>query len=343
MKNRPRLLAATCAVLVGLAQPGGAQTGCFATSSVECDEVPVMTTRGSDILDATGQPFVARGINLQYGDFPRLAATALPLVHDVGANIVRLQLRRATAARQIDEALTTLSRDPVVVMLALWEEDLTGGTEPSDLTRDVRKRWLGKWLPVLLDPKYADRLMLNIVNEWGSDADSYEVYLQTYETIITQFRDAGLRHPIVIDAGNWGSDPSFFLDGRAAHLVAADPLENVIFSLHAYHERYNTPEKIDAIITDMESLGVPWMWGEFGSSSFEPTPGGAIDHLHLMARSAEHDIGWIAWSWYGNGGRDAVLDITTYYDRIDMTPHGMDVIQGTHGLAATAVPANFAE
>lgn len=343
MRYQNLLLAASCAVTVAFAQSGAAQVSCATTTEGECSAPPVMTTRGTDILDASGQPFVARGINLQYGDFPRLAATSLPLMHDVGANIVRLQLRRATAAAQIDEALATLSEDPVVVMLALWEEELTGGSEPDDLLRDVRKRWVGKWLPVLLDPKYADRLMLNIVNEWGTEAADYEIYLQTYETIIAQFRDAGLRHPIVIDAGNWGSDPSFFLDGRAARLLAADPLENVIFSLHAYHERYNSAEKIDAIMDAMDALEVPWMWGEFGSSNFEPSPGGAIDHLHLMARSAEREIGWIAWSWYGNGGKDAVLDMTSYYDRIDLTPHGVDVINGTHGLAATAAPANFSQ
>lgn len=340
MLDRKRLRAAACAALIAHAQAGFAQSDCAAAT---CTNAPVMTTRGTDILDATGQPFIARGINLQYGDFPRLAATSLPLMHDVGANIVRLQLRRATAAAQIDAALATLSEDPVVVMLALWEEELTGGSDPDDLLRDVRKRWIGKWLPVLQDSNYADRLMLNIVNEWGTDAEDYDVYLRTYETIITQFRDAGLRHPIVIDAGNWGSDPSFFLDGRAARLLAADPLENVIFSLHAYHERYNAPDKIDAIIAAMQALEVPWMWGEFGSSAFEPSPGGNIDHLHLMARSDELGIGWIAWSWYGNGGKDAVLDMTTYYDRVDLTPHGLDVVEGTHGLAATAISAQFVQ
>ncbi len=306
-----------------------------------CFNQQVMFTRGNSIFDASQAPFIARGVNLQYGDQPRDAAAALPLMDDIGANIVRLQLRRNTSAREARRAIDALINQGHVVMAFFWETDTTGGTDFDVLKNDVERLWLDRWRDVLLDPAYTDKLMINIVNEWGDEANNFEDYLQAYERLIPMFREAGFWHPLVIDAPNFGQNIGAFQNGGAQRLQAADALNNMIFSLHAYNFRFNTADELNQAFDDLATENIPWLWGEFGDREFE-APENDIDHLLLMNRSQSDGIGWIAWSWHGNGSQAIRLDMSTQHGAIRLTRRGDDIINGTDGLLATSMPANSA-
>lgn len=303
-----------------------------------CPAPRTMFTRGPDIRLVSGDPFIARGINLQYGDDPETKAPALRVMSEVGANIVRLQLRRDTSADELEAALVALSRQPVITMVMFWEEDTTGGTDTNVLLRDVEELWLTRWMPVLRDPRFADRLMINVVNEWGEDDNDYEPFLSTYETIIARFREERFRMPIVIDAPHYGQYKDAFLHGRAERLLAADRLDNLVFSLHAYNASFDTTEEVDAAFAAYIAAGFPWLWGEFGGTRFEAETDLAIDHHHLLERAQEEGIGWIAWSWKGNGPQAAVLDMSRDYGAISLTTRGEEIVNGPYGLKATSVP-----
>jgi hypothetical protein len=52
-------------------------------------------------------------------------------------------------------------------------------------------------------------------------------------------------------------------------------------------------------------------------------------------------FGWLAHSWFGNTGEEAVLNISNAEDMVNLTPRGEEVVNGPAGIMETSVPANF--
>ncbi|MFT4076680.1 MAG: cellulase family glycosylhydrolase [Asticcacaulis sp.] len=295
----------------------------------------VFHTQGPDILTPEGAPFIARGINLQYGDNPKAARPAIGAIASTGANIIRLQLRRDTSAKDLKKALDAAVKHKIPVMVFYWEQDITCGTDSARLRKDTGDLWLTRWADVLNQRKYQPYLMLNIANEWGSSKDNYASYMATYTDLIHAMRARGFRAPIVIDAADCGQAPGSFLEGRGKTLQALDPLHNLIVSVHAYNKPWNSPEKIDQNIAALRQQGVPFLLGEFGDRELVED-GSAVDHLHLMQVAQAQKIGWITWSWKGNGGTTKVLDMSESYGKVKLTRRGHEIVDGPYGLRATA-------
>lgn len=290
---------------------------------------------GTQITTATGQVFLPRGINLQYGDNPAAALPAISAIGQTGANIVRLQLRETTTAAELKSALDNIAAANMLAMPMLWEEDITCQADASRLTQAVQTLWLTRWKDVLLDSHYSGKILLNIANEWGSSADLAR-YTQTYQQLIGQFRQAGFLMPLVIDGADCGQNPDSFLQGRGSSLLQADPAQNLLFSLHAYYDTWNSTAKIHRILSDYQSANLPLLIGEFGDSEFQAEGGHNVDHLALMTETDAQQVGWIAWSWKGNGSGYEILDMSNRYDQVDLTRRGNDIVYGNHGLQQTA-------
>lgn len=293
---------------------------------------PVFQARDGEIYTPEGKLFVARGVNLQYGDNPNAALPAIAAIASVKANIIRLQLRRDTSADDLRKALDAAVKLKMPVMVFYWESDITCASDSALLRKDTEELWLTRWAGVLSARKYQPYLMLNIANEWGTSKDGYADFMATYAGLIKAFRARGFRAPIVIDAANCGQATESFLDGRAKALQAADPQHNLIVSVHAYNRPWNTPEAIDRHIAELRAEGVPFLLGEFGDRELVED-GNAVDHLHLMKMADAQKIGWITWSWKGNGGVTRVLDMSESYSEAKLTRRGEDIVNGPHGLA----------
>ncbi len=303
-------------------------SGCANLSGTK---IPVFQARDGAIYTPGGRPFIARGVNLQYGDSPAQALPAIGAIHGVGANIIRLQLRRNTTAEELRAALDEAVKYEIPVMAFYWESDITCGRDSVLLRRDTEALWLGRWADVLLEAKYQPYLMLNIANEWGTSDNDYSDYLTTYFDLIEAMRARGFRVPIVIDAAHCGQATGSFLEGRGQALYDADPLRNLIVSVHPYHHLWNSPAKIDRNINDLKAAGVPFLLGEFGDRELVEE-GNSVDHLHLMRAAKEKSIGWIAWSWKGNGKPVRVLDMSTDYGKAELTRRGQDIVNAPGGL-----------
>ena len=303
-------------------------SGC---ASLNGTKIPVFQARDGAIYTPEGRPFIARGVNLQYGDNPAQALPAIGAIHGVGANIIRLQLRRNTTSEQLRAALDEAVNYKIPVMAFYWESDITCGRDSTLLRRDTEALWLGSWADVLLEAKYQPYLMLNIANEWGTSDNDYSDYLTTYFDLIEAMRARGFRVPIVIDAAHCGQATGSFLEGRGEALYDADPLRNLIVSVHPYHHLWNSPDKIDRNINDLKAASVPFLLGEFGDRELVED-GHSVDHLHLMRAAKEKGIGWIAWSWKGNGKPVRVLDMSTDYGKAELTRRGQDIVNAPGGL-----------
>ena len=49
-------------------------------------------------------------------------------------------------------------------------------------------------------------------------------------------------------------------------------------------------------------------------------------------------VGWIAWSWHGNGSGYEVLDMSSQYEPASLSRRGLDIVYGNDGLQQTAQP-----
>jgi mannan endo-1,4-beta-mannosidase len=286
---------------------------------------PVFTTQNGRIHAPDGSEFIARGVNLQYGDRPDQALPAIAAIDSTGANMVRLQLRRNTTAQQLRRALDEAVRHKIPVMIFYWETDITCASDSALLRHDTEALWLKRWASVLKQPKYQPWIMLNIANEWGTSKDGFKDYTATYTDLIKAFRAEGFRAPIVIDAADCGQATASFTEGRGNAFVEADPLKNLIVSVHAYHHLWNSPGQIDDNISALKATGLPFVLGEFGDRELNEE-GHTVDHLYLMQSAQAQGVGWLAWSWKGNGGATRVLDMSQDYGKVTLTRRGEEIV-----------------
>ena len=331
----------SCASLAVLAAcgGGGSDNAASPTTTIPTAVKPEGTLRveSGTIVSATGTPFVMRGINLQYGDDPTNRLAMIDEIADTGANAIRLELRSSTTAAQLRAALDEIVARGLVAVVMYWETDVTCQADTKGF-ETAMTRWTDTWKSVLGDAKYKANLILNIANEWG-DVDTQDTYGATYRDAITQLRAAGYQFPLMIDAAHCGQQYSVFTNGGATRLAQTDPYRNVIFSTHAYWS-YQTPALIDAAISAVQGQGLAFVWGEFGQAAFQASTGNATDHRYLIRRAEDLGIGYLAWSWYGNGDDAKALDMRQAGATPSLTSYGQEVVEGGSsfkGIRATAV------
>lgn len=302
-----------------------------------------LRVQGRELLDTRGAPLLLRGINLQYGDAPDERWPAIARIAGTGANAVRLQLRAHTTADQLRAALDAIVGAGMVAIPMVYGEDITCGDAAAALQR-ATALWQGDWRAVLQAPRYRGRLILNLANEWGlSDtAEQRAHYLDHYRSAIAALRAAGYRQPLMIDAPHCGQDALALADGLGAALRDADPLQQVLLSVHAYW-RFADAAQLRAATTALHAAGLAFVWGEFGNRQFQAAQDRATDHRALMRQANRAQVGYLAWSWYGNGGEARALDLAQAANSDRLTGYGEEVIEGSwlqgwpvRGLRATA-------
>lgn len=291
------------------------------------------------VYSASGKKIVMRGINLQYGDKPLAAIDAIRPLAGVGANTIRLQLTSNTTAAELQAALDKVVANGMLAVLMYWNDNLcTSNYNTITHFGPAMDKWLNEWKPVLSDPLYARYIVLNIANEWGRGATDPQQteFKNTYIQAIQQLRDAGYTFPLMIDAPQCGQD-STNMAKMAPVIAQADRYRNVIFSAHAY---FSYPDK--ATITTARELmtktGYPFVWGEFGNDLYVPAGGRPTDYASLMTDANTFGIGYIGWSWFGNGPTTRALDMVNNYVPTGTTGWGANFIKQ---LNSPAPPEKF--
>jgi mannan endo-1,4-beta-mannosidase len=140
--------------------------------------------------------------------------------------------------------------------------DATGKWEELELCVDY---WVRPDV-VEVVKRHRKYLLLNIGNEIGDNSVTAEqLKKEGYCNAINRIRRAGVDVPLVIEASDWGKDFKV-LKAAAADLVAADPLHNIMFSIHMWWPAmwgYNE-ESVKNAIRDAVALNMPLIVGEFG-------------------------------------------------------------------------------
>jgi mannan endo-1,4-beta-mannosidase len=292
------------------------------------------------LMDDNGVPFVMRGINYPFAwymqrypaqtqqDFANMAATR--------ANVVRIVLATGaqwtrTTGPQITQLIQWCKDNRMIAVLEVHDSTGWGEASAAVPISNAVSYWTSSDVRAAIDGQ-EDFVIINIANEpFGNNASGS--YVNDTIAAVQALRNAGLTHNLMVDAANWGQDWSGTLRNSATQIWNADPLRNITFSVHMY-EVYPNVETVASYMQAFADMGLPLVVGEFGGDH----NGQPVDEAAIMAQAQQRGLGYMGWSWSGNGSCCTQLDIVTNFST-SLTSWGNALINGANGITATAVPA----
>ncbi|WP_412104301.1 glycoside hydrolase family 5 protein [Streptomyces europaeiscabiei] len=272
-----------------------------------------------------------RGVNHAHTWYPNQMGS-LAHIKTKGANTVRVVLSSADRWTRNDTAdvtniVTQCKRNRLICVLEV--HDTTGYGEQSGAVTLSRAAdyWIGVQSALT---GQEDHVIVNIGNEpYGNN--NYAGWTADTKAAIQRLRTAGFDHTIMVDAPNWGQDWAFTMRDDAASVFAADPDANTIFSIHMYGV-FDTAAEVNDYLNRFVSAGLPIVVGEFGHDHSDGNP----DEDAILATAQRLGLGYLGWSWSGNGGGVEYLDMVTNFDPNQLTSWGQRLFNGANGIAATS-------
>ncbi|MGW6738917.1 cellulase family glycosylhydrolase [Streptomyces sp. NPDC055013] len=286
------------------------------------------------LLEANGNDFVMRGVNHAHTWYPDRIGS-LAHIKAKGANTVRVVLSsgdRWTRNDTADVANVVAQCKQNRLICVLEVHDTTGYGEQSGAVTLSRaaEYWIGVQSALLGQEDY---VVVNIGNEPYGNAN-YAAWTADTKAAIQKLRTAGFRHTLMVDAANWGQDWAFTMRDNAASVFAADPDANTVFSIHMYGV-FDTAAEISDYLNHFVTAALPIVVGEFGHDHSDGNP----DEDTVLAVTRQLGLGYLGWSWSGNGGGVEYLDMVTSFDPNQLTSWGQRLFNGADGIAATSEEA----
>jgi mannan endo-1,4-beta-mannosidase len=176
-------------------------------------------------------------------------------------------------------------------------------------------------------------VIINIANEPNGNNTSTN-WASSHVTAVAALRSAGLNHTLMVDAPNWGQDwQNTMRDGGGASVWNADTKKNLVFSVHMYDVYGSASTITNYYNTFLMKYDAPLVVGEFAS---DHGSAGNVDEATIMSFAETLGIGYLGWSWSGNGGMLGTLDITNNFNSGSLTAWGTRLINGDNGIKATS-------
>ncbi|MBR8534055.1 cellulase family glycosylhydrolase [Carboxylicivirga sediminis] len=294
------------------------------------------TTTAGRLLDANGQPFIIRGVNVPHAWFEEPSYEALRAIaaHDV--NCVRIVWEATLPPAKLERIIQRCVNLKMIPMLEL--HDATGDTSAMKLLSLARYFTSAEMLQML--KKYERYVLVNIANEWGDHSVTGIFWSEAYQKCVSLMREAGYTSTIVIDAPGWGQNIQPIID-YGQQLVEFDSQHNLLFSIHMYGS-WNDENVIERKLNEVSAADLPLVVGEFGYcfNSGDNNLGCKVNHREIMQCCEDLDMGYLAWSWTGNNAENRWLDLVEYTDWKTLTWWGKEVFYSPHGISNTAVKAS---
>lgn len=290
---------------------------------------------GSQIIDPNGTRFVFRGVNHAHSWFTDRTPQALKDIAATGANSVRVVLSNGTqwtrnSGSDVSNIISQCKANKLVCVLEV--HDSTGYGESSAATHisKATEYWLSSDVKAAIVGQ-ENFAIINIANEpFGNNTDT-STYTADTITAIRGLRSGGLTHMLMVDAASWGQDWTGAMRDNASTIFAADSLKNTVFSVHMY-EVYDTASTVQSYLSSFLNKGLPIVVGEFGGEH----GGKNVDEGTILQYSQDNGIGYIGWSWSGNGSCCAQLDIVNDWNPSSLSSWGQTLINSTNGIKATS-------
>lgn len=322
---RARAIALTCAAVLTLiasllvaASPAQAAVG--------------LRVSGRNIVEANGSVFVIRGTSHAHTWYTS-QTSSIAAIRAKGANAVRVVLSGgrwpANGPSDVANVISLCKASKLICILE--NHDTTGfGEQSGSVSLDAAVDYWISLQSVLTGEE--NNVVINIGNEPIGNNAVTPGWTQATSAAIQRMRAAGFQHLLMVDAPNWGQDWSFTMRDNATTVAAADPQRNTVFSVHMYGV-FDTAAEITSYLNAFQTAGLPLVIGEFGFNHSDGNP----DEDTIMAEAQARGIGYLGWSWSGNGGGVEYLDQVTNFNPNQLTSWGTRLFNGANGIASTAV------
>lgn len=301
----------------------------------------ILHTQERFLTDYEGKPVMLRGVN--FGGYwaydvnnPSIALSMVDEIAKTGANSMRLvwqgnrEFNRDPSV--LDKLMSRVTANRMIVIPELHNSadgaPMTCSSLASGTVGKATRYWTSPEVMAVLK-KYEGKIVLNIANEVGSPDDDLNTQTQAlinaYRPAILAIRKAGLRSPLMIDAPFCGQD-GLLLARAANSLLLADPLHNIIFSVHAYWSERNYIPRINRLVSAFGKKA--FVFGEFSSALDCSMNATASNYQNILSMSNTHKIGYLAWNWGGipsfdtDGNACPIDGRGAGYARQDMTDIG---------------------
>ncbi|MFH9726015.1 glycoside hydrolase family 5 protein, partial [Streptomyces sp. NPDC017254] len=330
-KPRSRRITAAGSVLAGVA---GLLLPVFGpTGAAQAADTGIHVSDGR-VYEADGNEFVMRGVNHARAWYPE-ETDAIADISAKGANTVRVVLGSGdrwtrTDTPEVASIIEDCKTHKVICVLEV--HDTTGyGEDGAAASLDkAADYWIGVKSALRGQEDY---VVVNIGNEpFGNSG--YTAWTDATKNAVGKLRNAGISNALMVDAPNWGQDWSNTMRNNAASVFASDPQRNTIFSIHMYGV-YDTAAEVQSYLNHFVSNGLPIVVGEFGDNHSDGNP----DENAIMATARSLRVGYLGWSWSGNGSGVEYLDMVNGFDPGSLTPWGNRFLNGADGISTTSTRA----
>jgi mannan endo-1,4-beta-mannosidase len=302
---------------------------------------------GTQLLDANGNNFVMKGFSVPTAWFVNDVNSNITNIRNrTGANCLRIVVTTGTADAAWQTSVTNCIANKMIPMVEV--HDVTGNNSPGELNR-MAQFWASK-ASFLTRADIAKYILINIANEWSdwfmsataTGAVSRVTWRDAYKTAVKTIRDAGIKTTLVVDAAGYGQDnKTQTLLAYAKEVQASDIYHNCLFSLHLYCEWKVNGNSPISLLPGVKNAGIPVIVGEFG---FQHTEGSAICDINesqIISTANTNGIGWLAWSWKGNGGGVEYLDLSSDWPGTSLSGWGNTVVNGSGGTKTASTASVF--
>ncbi len=284
---------------------------------------------GTTICDANGNAFVMRGVNVPHAWFTSQTETSIKAIASLGANTVRVVCSNGmqynkTSYSELTNIINLCKQNKLVCILEV--HDATGKDSTSDLNAAVNY-WIEMKSALQGNEAY---VILNIANEWYGSWNGSE-WASGNINAIKSIRNAGISNMIMIDSAGWGQYPDS-IKNYGKSVFNADSQKNTVFSIHMYEYAGGNASTVRTNIDNALSIGVPVVIGEFGGQHTD----GDVDEYTIMSYCTQKGVGYLGWSWKGNGSGLGYLDIANNWDGSSLTDWGNTLFYDTNGIKNTS-------
>ncbi len=303
---------------------------------VGAQEYPGFRVKGRHLYDKCGEKVILRGINNPNIWFEKNGVPRYTEIDKTGANVIRIVWQTNGTAQELDEAIANCIAKSMIPMAEL--HDATG-----DLSKlpDCVDYWID---PDVVDVivKHEEYLLINIANEAGDWNVTPAEFKTAYSSAVSAMRDAGIHVPLFIDGSDWGKNINI-LQSEGPDLIESDPDHNLMFSVHMWWPKmYGFSESdIGDEIAESVEMGLPLIVGEFsqmhGSCDENTiTDENSIAYKTIIRECEENEIGYIAWSFFGNC--NSLWDMSSDGTYESLYDWGLEVaVSDENSIANTAV------
>lgn len=243
------------------------------TAARPSENAAVLRTSDTKIMWTDGvHQVLPVGIELDYGADSTARFNAISELAKVSAGAIRLVVTPETPAANLEAALNRAATEGLFVNLTLNDPALYCKDNGEDLLRITKASWFGTLRPIIAQDKFQSMMMISLARGWGPKevfdptSSGYREYMDYTKTLIRDFRKAGFKLPLVVEAPGCGEDFNAFDANRVRELLAADEQKNLIFGLATKGKTYNTSAKISNAVNVIRSQRAPVIFTEVGGS-----------------------------------------------------------------------------